>query len=495
MGSRIGASWKGDDHDPIPDADQLPVTVTPPPAARRQPVRSPSEGGQSAGTAFRLLAALWLVTLFDPQWYLTSFGIRAFLKLPLLLFLVVAATLALSALTVPSFGRRWKWYPPLLAFIGASLLGGAFAPNLIVVRDEVQVMLLLWTLVVGTIVLVDTARRAELLLFAYALQFTWWGLLGARWGGVAWHPTLSNYDGFGSWMVVGGGLCSFLMLASDNKWFRRTMAATIVMCVVAVVSSFARGAFLAAIAVFGLVWLRSPSKGKTLAAGVGGVIVLVIAASVLFGGEYWVEMSTILEGNQEETGEDRWVMWGAGWRVFLEYPLAGSGPGNWGMRAMTLFSDGELGGQYTYNAGALYGRQLHSSYVTILAEQGILGALAFGWILVDFWRRNVQLRTAQAAQIWRELGGRFELSFVARGLEAACVGWMAAAALYSMAGTHWFYTILGLNLLLHSLVTEGGRKSMRQEHSRPTRRPLMRPRTAGVRYSRPGDVSPGVRPG
>ena len=41
-------------------------------------------------------------------------------------------------------------------------------------------------------------------------------------------------------------------------------------------------------------------------------------------------------------------------------------------------------------------------------------------------------------------------------LDPAMIGWMSAAALYSMAGLHWFYTILALNLLLHTIVRIGG---------------------------------------
>ena len=40
---------------------------------------------------------------------------------------------------------------------------------------------------------------------------------------------------------------------------------------------------------------------------------------------------------------------------------------------------------------------------------------------------------------------------VALGLEAAMAAFMVDAAVYSMMGLHWFYTMVALNLLLHRM--------------------------------------------
>ena len=457
---------------------------------RRRLPRSRVVTGRPLGVALVLLAALWLVTLFDPQWLLAARGFRGGLKLPVFLFLGLAATLALSAFTVKDFGRRWTWYAPLFCFIAVAIASSAFTLNLGRSRDAVQVMLLYWTLVTGTAALVDTARRAELLLLAYGLQFVWWGLWGSLTGLVYWHPALANFDGFGAWMVIGGGLCSFLILASDNKWLRRALMLAVALCAVGVVASFARGAFLAAVAVLGVVWLRSPRKGRALAWGLACAALFATAASVLYGEAYWAEMATIFEGTSEETGEDRWVMWRAAWEIFLARPILGAGPENWGVFAATYFRPGDVGSVYAFNPSMLYGRQLHSSYFQTLAELGILGIMTFGWIFWDFWRRNAFLRSARAAEVWKEMGGRLALRPVALGLEAALVGWMAVAAFYSLSGTHWFYTILGLNLLLHSLVTAASHTG-RHRHRHMIRRPLMSsPRFAAGSTARLDTVSP-----
>jgi len=434
----------------------------------------------AAGPAYWLLAALWLVTLYDPQWNLAARGYPIFLKLPVFLLVAVGISLAISAVSVPGFTRRWTWYLPLLLFILVSLVSGYFAPDARYVERELTQLTVYWTLVVGAVALVDTPRRSTLLLLAYGVQFTWWGLWGVvvDRGGVSWHPVLANYDGFGAFMVIGAGFCAFLALAADGKWIRRALMLTAGLCLVGVVASFARGAFLAAVAVGLAAWWRSPNKGTALLAGVVGVITFGVAASLLFGDAYWSEMETILQGTQEETGEDRWVMWSAGWEVFVNHPILGAGPGNWGVRATEIFRPGELGGQYTYNVIDLYDRELHNDYMTILAEVGILGISLFIWLLIDFWRRNRDLRTGHAEEVWRQLGGRLDLHYVALGLEAAMVGWMAAAFFYSLAGTHWLFTILGLNLVLHSIVSRAS-PGDRGPRSGPPRRGVRRPSPAG----------------
>jgi O-antigen ligase len=145
-------------------------------------------------------------------------------------------------------------------------------------------------------------------------------------------------------------------------------------------------------------------------------------------------------------------MWTAAVGVWRQHPLFGVGIDNWGAFAASFYRPGELEGNYFFNPGALYGRSAHNQYVTVLAEQGLVGVAAFAWIFIDFWRRNIAMRSAAAVARWKELGGRLNLRHVALGLEAAVVGWMAAAALYSMRGVHWLYTLLALNLLIHSFV-------------------------------------------
>jgi hypothetical protein len=379
----------------------------------------------------------------------------------------LVTTLVLGVPTVKEWSRRWTWYPPLVAFIITGIVTLPVTPNALRARDLLQFYILQWVLITGTAVLVDSARRAELLLKLYGIQFVWWGLWGVRSGQAPWHPLWANYDGFASLMVIGIGICSFLTLASENPRFRRAMMIAVGLAVIGVVASFARGAAFAGVAVFGVVWLRSPRKGRALAAGVICVGLVIAAASLLHGGAYWAELeSSFTQGTSEGTGGERWVMWTAAFRVFLQHPVFGVGPSNWGVFASEFFHPGDLPDPFALNPGRLYGRNTHNYHVQVLAEQGVVGMLAYLWMFVDFWRRNAVLRTAAAAQRWKALGGSLHLRPVALGLEAALVGWIAAAGVYAVGGSHLLFSIIALNLLLHSLVTRSSKTPI--SGARPT---------------------------
>lgn len=411
-----------------------------------------------AGIGLRLLFALWVIILFDPQWFVASLGPNFFLKIPALLFASLLLTLTFGVPGIASWKRRWTWYPPFLLYIAVGLVTLPWTLNNGFARGALQISILYWALIVGTVAMVDSVRRAELLLRLYGLQFVWWGMWGAAAGLVYWHPQLANYDGYGAFAVGGIGITYFAALASGPGWFKRIMYVTTGICALAVVAAHARGAFLAALTLFGVIWLRSPRKGATFAAGIGGAIIVVVAASVLFpAGFFWNEMMSVFhEGTTEGTGEDRWELWMAAVQVWQDRPILGVGPRNFGVYAAMNLERGDLGGMYATNIFALYGRSLHSFYFTVLSELGLVGCFALAWMVVDFWKRNALLRKAEAQAVWRKLGGKLELRPIALGLEACMVAFLVTAAFYAIEMMHWFYTMLALNLLLHALVTGSG---------------------------------------
>lgn len=413
-----------------------------------------------------LLMSLWVVLLFDPQWLLASRGLAPALRITTLLMGALLLTLALGVPSNPAWQRRWTWFPPFFAFIFAIMPSYFVAVNTGWVRRGLKETLLFWLFAVGTVALIATAKRAEQLLRLYGYQFLWW----VAWGGtkalVDWHHALDNNDAYGAFMVGGVSICFFLgMAAPKGTGFRKLMFLTAFACVMGVVASYARGAFLSTVAVYGLMWLRSPRKLMTLGAGVGMALVVVIAAVTLFPADFFYNeiVSAFAEGTEEGTGNDRWVLWNVAIRVWTEHPIFGVGAGNVGAYASGLYQPGELGGDYSMNPGSLYGRSLHNVYFTILSEQGLVGVLVFGWIVVDFWRRNAQLRSEAGRLAWQRLGGTYDARNVALGLELGMLAFWLTAFFYPMLEIHWFYTMLVLNLLLSEMV----RRQLAADRGRP----------------------------
>ena len=430
---------------------------------RRRPAPLPSGPitERPAGIGLKLLFTLWVFILFDPQWFVAYVGPNVFLKLPTLLFAGLLLTLIVGVPAIPAWSRRWTWYPPFMLYILAGVVTLPWAMNNGMAREALQVSILFWAVVVGTSAIVDSARRAEILLRLYGLQFVWWGAWGATAGLIRWHPQLANYDGYGAFAVGGIGISYFAAMASQPGWFKRIMYVSAGICALAVVASFARGAFLAAMTLFAVIWIRSPRKGATAAAGVGAILIIVIAAVVLFPPGWFMNeiMSAFSEGTTEGTGEDRWELWMAAVKVFEHRPIFGVGPRNFGVFAAMNLEAHEVGGMYAQNVLMLYGRSLHSFYFTVLSELGIVGCFALAWIVVDFWKRNAVLRRPDSAATWKALGGTLELRQIALGLEACMIAFLVTAALYALEAMHWFYTMLALNMLLHTIVTRRGAMS------------------------------------
>lgn len=418
----------------------------------------------------KLLAGLWILILFDPQWLLAAYGLSPALKLPVLLFALLLLTLILGVPVTRAWSKRWIWFAPFLAYIACGAVTLPWAGNNGYARQALQLLLLYWTLIVATVALTDSVKRIEQLLYLYGFQFLWWGLWASMTGLVYWHFALNNYDGYGAFAVGGLGICYFLAMATTDARFRKLMYFTAALCALGVVASFARGAFLAAAALFVVIWLRSPKKGSTLVFAVVGAVVVIFAAEKLHPeNSFWAEiMSTFEEGTDEGTGEDRWELWMAALEVYKQNPVFGVGPRNFGVFASEYFKPGDIGGMYANNPRILYDRSVHSLYFTTLAELGTMGMLALIWIVVDFWRRNRALRTEAAQRAWSAMGGKFMLKPVALGLEASMVAFLTTAAIYPMAGIHWFYTMLAVNLILHQRIKKTGAFPARPRRVIPT---------------------------
>ncbi len=401
----------------------------------------------------RLVMVLWFIVCFDPQWWVASkFGITAVLKFPLGIF----ALLFLCALS------RWPRRAPFLIY-GLYVayhwltLPIAYNPGYAMLSAKQQILFLVLGL--GTIAFVKNPRRVEQILgIAMLWEFVFYGLLGARSGLVWWHPSLANFDGFGPLMVIGLGGVAHYALGHPGGRIKWIAYGATLLCLIGFMSSWARGAFLGAVAVLGFAWLRSPRKGIATAMVLGLVAAMGLAAVLLFsnmGGRgrggtrtsFIAEMLTI-QDTEGGTAEDRKVLWGAAWQIFKEHPVFGVGGDGFGPYAAGYYRPGEIAGDYAGNPLVLYDRKLHSTYLQILCERGAVGALLFLLVLADFWRRNVQLRRQRWRAAWRERGGTLDLRWIALGLESMMVGFLATGVFYNQLEVHWMYTTLIANALV-----------------------------------------------
>jgi len=415
--------------------------------------------------------ALWAIVLTDVhRWIGSDQGLNIPAVYPMLA-VAVMPLIVLLFIRVPALvGKKDIWILPLLAFVLITMVTVPRAVDSQVAWGYVKILATFYILGVASLVFLNTPRRVVPVCFMAVGQYLWWGWHSGRTGAVWWHPMLSNYDGYGPLVLIGISLCFFFALATKSKFYRAIAFFLAAFCVLAVVASGARGVFLSAVLMSALMWLRSPNKGTMTIAMAVGIATLVVTSFTLSSakGVFWADMkSSFTEGKTEGTGLDRWEMWTFAFSVFQERPLLGVGAEQTGIYAYKAAQDLqiEVSGTYGEWFGLMSGRALHSLYMQVLAEFGILGSMAFIWIVVDFWRRNARLRRWDYRKRWAQLNaGRLDLRFLAIGLEGAMVAFLATAFFYNQLWNNWMYTIVILNLLLYMNAIPA--KVLRRQHVR-----------------------------
>lgn len=418
-------------------------------AATARPT-GPALRAEERSASLYLVYIAWVMVLFDPHYLAAAVAGQGAGKLATLIYLALLGMLLLRIPDNVARGRLWVLYPAYLVWLVSGLFSLPVAINVGLVRDCLKILLLYWAVTVATPDIVRTPRAALPILSMFAFRFAWWeGWAGAS-GQIFWHPSLYNYDGYGALAAQGAGICYWMAMGARKRGVKIALFVLAAIAVVGVVSTAARGAFLALMLVAAIIWLRSPRKGLTLAAMIGAAIVVAIAAMTLFEGSAFFDeiMSSFEEGTESGTGQQRWELWTTAMRVFKEHWLFGVGAGNVGIYAATIVQPGELA--LFPNPSMLWGYNMHNSYVQVLAEWGIVGSLAFVWLHIDFFIKNRALRQPEAIALWEASGaGRtYSLLHVSLALEAGFLALMLTNMVYANLFEAWLVAFWALGRAL-----------------------------------------------
>jgi O-antigen ligase len=201
------------------------------------------------------------------------------------------------------------------------------------------------------------------------------------------------------------------------------------------------GAFVVKTAVFQTGWL----SGWVPAVTAVGLLTLfrsrplffagvVLAAVVGLGFENRI-YDAVFQSQLDEGSDSRLDIWAQAWDLLSQYPLLGTGPAGYAAYYMTLY------------AGSGSSLSTHSNYIDVAAQTGIVGSVAFIWLLVALgvtaWR---------ACRRWQD---GFEGGFV----HAAAAGFVGV--IFAMALGDWLIPfvynqgIMGFRYTVHSWVFLG----------------------------------------
>jgi O-antigen ligase len=397
---------------------------------------------------------LWVVLIFDPHWFLVARGAPSFI-LRVQSFLpaaVIAVVLAFD-------WNRIRMLLPLMAyaaFVAIYSYGFASYPGL--AEPHAKEMVVAMILAVATMTVVrQTDHIRTIVLMLLLLRFAWFGLIGVGFGGVRFDPYLANQYAFGALMAAGVVAASAVALAATDRRLRWAAGAVALLSIAGVISSFARGAFLATAISIALLWIRAEGRRLAYVSFLAAVVFTTVIVGSSFSNvrrgrtvhqSFWSELSSITDDIADTEAEDRRLIWRIGWQVFQDHQTLGAGPGAWSTYACQNYTGPILGeSRFARRPERLCGRAMHNVFLERLADLGIVGTGLFCFMLIDYWRRILAIRRATERHDTSVLPG-LRTKMIATAFEVSMVAILLGGLLYNSVRIS-FYGLVVANALFH----------------------------------------------
>lgn len=223
-------------------------------------------------------------------------------------------------------------------------------------------------------------------------------------------------------LVVLLPMMNYLALQSGQNAVRLGVRIAMALCIMAVLASYSRGAFLALGAMVVFLWLYSHHKLVT-----GVAIALVLSLAINFMPQQWADrISTIETYQQDRSATSRIDIWRAAAKIALARPLVGGG-------FMAPYSQ-EVVSRYDPGTEA---RAVHSIWFEVLGETGLIG---FG-----LWSAIAVLALINCRVILRRTVSVPELKWandLARMLLASLIGYFVGGSFLSLPYWDFYFTLI-----------------------------------------------------
>ena len=181
-------------------------------------------------------------------------------------------------------------------------------------------------------------------------------------GTISWFPFMNTNGLFTNWVVAlayGQALFNHKLSAPKRVGLLVLTAACLVQTAI-FETAWLSGWMPPLIAVGLITLLRSR---KLFAVGLAGSLTIGLA----FAGPIY---EAVFQSQLDEGSDSRLDIWAQAWDLLSKHPLFGTGPAGYAAYYMTLYQ------------GSGSSMSTHSNYMDVAAETGIVGSLAFIWLLV-----------------------------------------------------------------------------------------------------------------
>lgn len=306
-------------------------------------------------------------------------------------------------------------------------------------------------LFLGIVTFTNSTKQLALLIHLWLFFHVYQALHGITYAGTGAGGYFDDENDLGVTLCMALPLAYFLFLGSRR--FKRILYATcLAILMLGLVATFSRGGFVGLLATSVYSLWKSPKRFAALTT----IAIIALLLLTLAPAAYWERMATIQTGTAQGTAEHRAYLWNAAWRMFLDNPLWGVGPGSFRFAVVVYEPPGGFHGQYQ---GL---RALHSTHFMILSELAIPGLIIFASIIHRHFRsiRDISRHVAGSARI-RATSRHPEralppihanfLQSAAIGLGGGLVGFLAAGAFVSVLYYPQFWTLTGIMVAVHQI--------------------------------------------
>jgi probable O-glycosylation ligase (exosortase A-associated) len=244
-------------------------------------------------------------------------------------------------------------------------------------------------------------------------------------------------------------LLVFLKRETQQPWVRRFLVLAIVLCPVAIVSTYSRGGFLGLAVVLSVLLLKSRRRVVVTLVVVGGLLI----GQALIPEKWFQRMETIQTYEEDASAMGRIHAWNVAYRLASERPLLGAG-----FRPFT-----EETYHRFYPDASVVGADAHSIFFQVLGEHGFTGLTLFvALIAATFVRLRSIMRRARRDPDLRWIGN------LAQMLEASLLAYVVSGLFLGLSYFDLFYTLVAVTVMLHGLVSRPA----------PTAEPVLTPALA-----------------
>jgi probable O-glycosylation ligase (exosortase A-associated) len=316
---------------------------------------------------------------------------------------------------LPNSGVTWT----LIAFTAWMAITEPFALN--PGTDMLVRVLKIMLMTCVTMMLIKTKRQVHLLLWVLAGSLGYYGIKGGIFtvlsGGSfrVWGPEGSFIEGNNEValaLITIIPVFYYMFLTGTNKWLRYGCVAAIVLCGLAALGSYSRGALLGIAAMAAFLWLKSPKKMV-----LGIIMAVVIPAAVAFMPAQWTaRMDTIQEYKADESAMGRINAWTMAYNLAVDKPLTGGG--------FDIY-DAPTFARYAPVKHDIHAA--HSLYFQALGEHGFVGLGLYLLLGVLTWRTGT--RIIKAAKTRPELAWA---GILANMLQVGMIGFATGGAFLSL---------------------------------------------------------------